>query len=124
MKRKAVEIEEVEELDDGEEVVTNGITINKAALAEVIFERHGIDRHDGKQFVDRFFELIIEHLKRGHVVKLPGLGNFSVRDKNARPGRNLKTGATVLINERRVVNFHPSGTLNARVTENLIKETK
>ena len=124
MKRKAVEIEEVEELDDGEEVVMNGITINKAALAEVIFERHGIDRHDGKQFVDRFFELIIEHLKQGHVVKLPGLGNFSVRDKNARPGRNLKTGATVLINERRVVSFHPSGTLNARVTENLIKEAK
>ena len=53
-------------------------------------------------------------------MKIPGLGNFSVRDKVARPGRNLKTGETVTITERRVVTFHPSGTLNARVTTNLI----
>ena len=123
MKRKPEEFEEIDDADDAadEEIVVGGITVNKAALAEVIFERHGIDRHDGKQFVDRFFALIIEHLKQGHVVKLPGLGNFSVRDKNERPGRNLKTGETVLLNERRVVNFHPSGTLNSRVTDSLIK---
>ena len=53
-------------------------------------------------------------------MKIPGLGNFSVRDKVARPGRNLKTGETVTITERRVVTFHPSGTLNARVTKNLL----
>ncbi|MFU0841634.1 MAG: Integration host factor subunit alpha [Burkholderia sp.] len=106
-----------------EEAVT-GMTVNKAALAEVIYEKHNIDRQSGKQFVDRFFELIVEHLKKGDVVKLPGLGNFSIRDKRARPGRNLKTGTAVEISERRVVNFHPSGTLNARVTENLIKPEK
>ena len=53
-------------------------------------------------------------------MKIPGLGNFSVRDKVARPGRNLKTGETVTITERRVVTFPPSGTLNSRVTTNLI----
>lgn len=100
------------------------LTINKASLAEAIWEEHGIDRRDGKVFVDRFFELIIEELKKGSVVKLPGLGNFTVRDKNARPGRNLKTGDVVMINERRVVNFHPSGTLQGRVTENLVKKMK
>jgi len=100
------------------------LTINKASLAEAIWEEHGIDRREGKVFVDRFFELIIEELKKGSVVKLPGLGNFTVRDKNARPGRNLKTGDVVMINERRVVNFHPSGTLQGRVTENLVKKAE
>ena len=107
-----------------DDMKVNGITVNKAALAELIFEQHGIDRHDGKIFVDKFFEIIIEQLKHGAVVKIPGLGNFSVRDKNARPGRNLKTGESVQIDERRVVNFHPSGTLNARVTKNLIKDAE
>ena len=79
-----------------------------------------IDRPHAKLLVETFFELIVEHLERGDTVKIPGLGNFSVRDKVARPGRNLKTGETVTITERRVVTFHPSGTLNARVTTNLI----
>ena len=114
---------ETEDVVD-EQAEKSCLTINKASLAEAIWEEHGIDRRDGKVFVDRFFELIIEELKKGSVVKLPGLGNFTVRDKNARPGRNLKTGDVVMINERRVVNFHPSGTLQGRVTENLVEKTK
>ena len=75
-------------------------TLNKASIAEALIAQ-------------------IPDLDRPHA-KIPGLGNFSVRDKVARPGRNLKTGETVTITERRVVTFHPSGTLNARVTTNLI----
>ena len=91
-------------------------TLNKASLAEALVDHvAGLDRPHAKLIVETFFELVAEHL-----VKIPGLGNFSVRDKVARPGRNLKTGETVTITERRVVTFHPSGTLNSRVTTNLI----
>lgn len=101
-------------------------TLNKASLAETVLESYpSIDRVRAKMLVEEFFHLISEHLEKGDTVKIPGLGNFSVRDKVARPGRNLKTGETVTITERRVVTFHPSGTLNARVTANLIDdETK
>ena len=98
-------------------------TLNKAGLAEVLMQHFDIDRPTAKGFVEGFFELISEHLVRGDTIKIPGLGNFSVRDKVARPGRNLKTGETVIITERRVVTFHPSGTLNARVTENLVPQS-
>ena len=91
-------------------------TLNKASLAEALVDHvAGLDRPHAKLIVETFFEL-----EKGDTVKIPGLGNFSVRDKVARPGRNLKTGETVTITERRVVTFHPSGTLNSRVTTNLI----
>lgn len=96
-------------------------TLNKASIAEALIAQiPDLDRPHAKLIVETFFELIAEHLEKGDTVKIPGLGNFSVRDKVARPGRNLKTGETVTITERRVVTFHPSGTLNARVTTNLI----
>lgn len=96
-------------------------TLNKASIAEALLEQiPDLDRPHAKLIVESFFELIIEHLEKGDTVKIPGLGNFSGRDKVARPGRNLKTGETVTITERRVVTFHPSGTLNARVTKNLL----
>ena len=96
-------------------------TLNKASLAEALVDHvAGLDRPPAKLIVETFFELVAEHLEKGDTVKIPGLGNFSVRDKGARPGRNLKTGETVTITERRVVTFHPSGTLNSRVTTNLI----
>ena len=90
-------------------------TLNKASIAEALIAQiPELDRPHAKLIVETFFELIAEHLEKGDTVKIPGLGNFSVRDKVARPGRNLT------ITERRVVTFHPSGTLNARVTTNLI----
>ena len=89
-------------------------TLNKASIAEALIAQiPELDRPHAKLIVETFFELIAEHLEKGDTVKIPGLGNFSVRDKVARPGRNLKTGETVTITERRVVTFHPSGTLNA-----------
>lgn len=106
--------------NEQQEAVIHGVTVNKAALVEIIYEKHGIDRQTGKEFVETFFDLIIEYLSQGNTVKLPGLGNFVLRDKKSRPGRNLKTGETVMIDERRVVVFHPSATLTARMTENLL----
>lgn len=106
------------DLDEGTETteVCSGC-LNKAAIADVLYEKYKIDRGNGKCLASQIFELIISHLKEGHTVKLAGLGIFSVRDKTARPGRNLKTGSVVVIEERRVVNFRPSGTLNRRVSD-------
>ena len=98
-------------------------TLNKASLSDALVEHNReLDPQRARLIVDTFIELIAEHLEKGDTVKIPGLGNFSVRDKTARPGRNLKTGETVTIAERRVVSFHPSGTLNNRVTDRLLGE--
>lgn len=103
------------------EPVLNQITLNKAMLADTLAEAvPDIDRQKAKELVEDFFRHLFDHVAAGDTVKIPGLGNFSSRDKVARPGRNLKTGAEVTISARRVVTFHPSGTLNARVTENLL----
>lgn len=103
------------------EPVLNPITLNKAMLAETIAENvPELDRQKAKELVEDFFDHLFSHVSAGDTVKIPGLGNFSSRDKVARPGRNLKTGAEVTISARRVVTFHPSGTLNARVTKNLL----
>ena len=75
--------------------------LNKAAIADVLYEKYKIDRGNGKRLASQIFELIINHLKEGHTVKLAGLGNFSVRDKTARPGRNLKTGSLVVTTRTR-----------------------
>ena len=100
-------------------------TLNKAGLADKIVERiPDLDRPRAKLIVEAFFELLRSNLEEGCTLKIAGVGNFTVRDKVARPGRNLKTGEVVTITERRVVSFHPSGTLNARVTENLLGGSK
>ena len=109
-------------MQDNESICDKEVhTLNKAGLAEAIMDSNpSIDRAHAKFIVEEFFNLIVDRLEQGDTVKIPGLGNFSVRDKVARPGRNLKTGETVTITERRVVTFHPSGTLNSRVTANLL----
>ncbi len=97
-------------------------TINKAHLVERLCVEHNIERTLAKEIVEEFFKIVLEQLRQGNAVKLPGLGNFSVREKSARPGRNLQTGEVVTINARRVVKFQPSGTLIDRVTKNLIQD--
>ena len=62
---------------------------------------------------------IFDHLVQGHMVKLSGLGKFSVRYKAPRPARNPWTGETVMLEERTVVCYQSSDTLNSRITENL-----
>src|SRR5471032_1925379 len=83
-------------------------TLTKAGLAELVFEHVGLNKREAKDMVDAFFAEINDALVRGESVKLAGFGNFQLRDKGSRPGRNPKTGEVVTIAPRRVVTFHPS----------------
>lgn len=83
-------------------------TLTKAELADMLFEKVGINKRDAKVIVESFFEEIRTQLESGSSVKLSGFGNFELRDKPQRPGRNPKTGEEIPITARRVVTFHPS----------------
>ncbi|HET6586707.1 MAG TPA: integration host factor subunit alpha [Oleiagrimonas sp.] len=91
------------------------MTLTKAAMAEQLFIDLGLNKREAKEFVDAFFEAIRESLERGEQVKLSGFGNFDLRDKNQRPGRNPKTGEEIPISARRVVTFRPGQKLKVRV---------
>lgn len=90
-------------------------TLTKAELAELLFERVGLNKREAKDVVDAFFEEIRDSLAGGVEVKLSGFGNFHVRDKPPRPGRNPKTGEVIPIAARRVVTFHASQKLKTAV---------
>lgn len=90
-------------------------TLTKAELTECIFEQVGLNKREAKEIVDAFFAEISAALERGEEVKLSGFGNFQVRDKSSRPGRNPKTGESIPISARRVVTFHASQKLKAAV---------
>jgi integration host factor subunit alpha len=92
-------------------------TLTKAELAEMLFDRVGLNKREAKDIVDTFFEEIRDALTRGEMVKLSGFGNFQVRDKPARPGRNPKTGEIIPIAARRVVTFHASQKLKGAVEQ-------
>lgn len=90
-------------------------TLTKAELSELLFDQVGLNKREAKDLVDAFFEEIRESLTHGNEVKLSGFGNFQVRDKPPRPGRNPKTGEVIPIAARRVVTFHASQKLRAAV---------
>jgi integration host factor subunit alpha len=92
-------------------------TITKAELAEALFEHMGLNKREAKDMVDGFFDEIRLALERGEAVKLSGFGNFQLRDKPQRPGRNPKTGEEIAITARRVVTFHSSQKLKAAVAK-------
>jgi integration host factor subunit alpha len=91
------------------------VALTKAELAEALFEQLGLNKREAKDFVDLFFEEIRASLESGEQVKLSGFGNFELRDKNQRPGRNPKTGEEIPISARRVVTFRPGQKLRLRV---------
>lgn len=91
------------------------MALTKADIADVLFEQLGLNKREAKEFVDLFFEEIRTKLETGEQVKLSGFGNFELRDKNQRPGRNPKTGEEIPISARRVVTFRPGQKLRARV---------
>ncbi len=91
-------------------------TMTKAEIADALFEHLGLNKREAKDMVDGFFEEICQALARGEAVKLSGFGNFQLRDKPTRPGRNPKTGEEIAITARRVVTFHASQKLKATVT--------
>lgn len=83
------------------------MALTKADIAEHLFEKLGINKKDAKDLVEAFFEEIRSALEKGEQVKLSGFGNFDLRDKKERPGRNPKTGEDIPISARRVVTFRP-----------------
>ena len=91
------------------------MALTKARLAETLFEELGLNKREAKELVELFFEEIRNTLASGDDVKLSGFGNFVLRTKNQRPGRNPKTGEEIPISARRVVTFRPGQKLKARV---------
>jgi len=90
-------------------------TLTKAELADLLFERVGLNKREAKDMVEAFFEELRGALEQGDSVKLSGFGNFQLRDKPQRPGRNPKTGEEIPISARRVVTFHASHKLKLTV---------
>ena len=82
--------------------------LTKAHLAELLFEQIGLNKRESKDMVDAFFDLVAARLVDGHDVKISGFGNFQIRTKAARPGRNPRTGELIPIEARRVATFHAS----------------
>ena len=91
------------------------MSLTKAEIADRLFDEVGLNKREAKEFVDAYFEAIRKALERGENVKLSGFGNFQLREKNQRPGRNPKTGEEIPITARRVVTFHPSQKLKTMV---------
>ncbi len=91
------------------------MALTKADMAERLFDELGLNKREAKDLVEIFFEEIRGALESGEQVKLSGFGNFDLRDKNQRPGRNPKTGEEIPISARRVVTFHASQKLKAMV---------
>ncbi|MFM2324979.1 MAG: Integration host factor subunit alpha [Pseudomonadota bacterium] len=90
-------------------------TLTKAQLAEKLFDNIGLNKREAKDMVDAFFDLIAQELVKGNDVKISGFGNFQLRAKSPRPGRNPRTGELISIEARRVVTFHASHKLKAIV---------
>jgi integration host factor subunit alpha len=89
--------------------------LTKAQLAELLFEQIGLNKRESKDMIDAFFELIAGSLVEGDDVKITGFGNFQIRTKAPRPGRNPRTGEPIPIEARRVVTFHASQKLKEMI---------
>ena len=89
--------------------------LTKAQLADLLFEHIGLNKRESKDMVDAFFDLIAQSLIAGEDVKLSGFGNFQIRTKAARPGRNPRTGEAIPFEARRVVTFHASSKLKEQI---------
>ncbi len=90
-------------------------TLTKAELSELLFDRLGLNKRESKDMVEAFFEIVHGTLVQGDDVKLSGFGNFNIRRKAPRPGRNPRTGEAIPIDARNVVTFHASAKLKAIV---------
>ena len=93
-------------------------TLTKANIADMLFEKVGINKREAKEFVDLFYSELRQALISGDSIKLTGFGNFQIRNKSERPGRNPKTGEEIPISARRVITFHPSQKLKEMMQKN------
>ncbi len=92
--------------------------LTKAHLAELLFEQIGLNKRESKDMIDAFYDLISDSLVEGNDVKISGFGNFQIRTKAPRPGRNPRTGEAIPIQARRVVTFHASHKLKDQIQGN------
>jgi len=92
--------------------------LTKAHLAELLFDQIGLNKRESKDMIDSFFDLISDSLVDGEDVKISGFGNFQIRTKAPRPGRNPRTGESIPIEARRVVTFHASHKLKEQIQGN------
>lgn len=99
-------------------------TLTKADLAKHLDEEIGLTNREAKEIVELFFQYISDALEKGKPVKISGFGNFLLRDKDSRPGRNPRTGEEVPVTARRVVTFHVGQKLKARVEKYATKDAQ
>ncbi len=97
------------------------MTLTKGDIVERVCARLQCSRAEGAQLVEAVFDLMKEHLERGEKVKISGFGNFVVREKRPRRGRNPKTGEELIIRGRRVLTFKPSNVLKRAVNHRLVR---
>ncbi|MEM9964928.1 MAG: integration host factor subunit alpha [Asticcacaulis sp.] len=95
--------------------MSKGPTLTRAELFESVHNDLGLPRQECAALVERTLDLVIESLEKGETVKLSGFGVFQVREKNARVGRNPKTGKPAAIDPRKVISFRASQIMKARV---------
>jgi len=95
--------------------------LTKAHLAEILYENIGLNKREAKDMVDAFFELMVQRLMTGTDVKITGFGNFQIRTKKPRPGRNPRTGEAIAIAARRVVTFHASHKLKDQIQDEVLR---
>jgi integration host factor subunit alpha len=93
------------------------MALTKVGIAESLNDKVGLNKREAKEFVELFFEELRLALERGEEIKLSGFGNFELRDKSERPGRNPKTGEDIPITARRVVTFRAGQKLKSRVEQ-------
>ena len=93
--------------------------LTKAQLADLLFEQIGLNKRESKDMIDAFFVLVSDCLVEGSDVKISGFGNFQIRTKAPRPGRNPRTGEAIPIEARRVVTFHASHKLKDQIQQNM-----
>ena len=96
--------------------------LTKAHLAELLFQQIGLKKRESKDMIDAFFDLISSSLVDGDDVRISGFGNFQIRTKAPRPGRNPRTGEAIPIRSRRVVTFHASHKLKDQIQSVLMSE--
>lgn len=91
------------------------MALTKAEIAENLSDTFGFNKRESKDLVEQFYNEMTEVLVKGEQIKLSGFGNFELKDKSARPGRNPRTGEDVPISARRVVTFKPGQKLRAQI---------
>ena len=91
------------------------MALTKADITQSLFDELGLNKREARELVDTYFEEMRQALESGHEIKISGFGNFELRDKTERPGRNPKTGEEIPISARRVVTFKPGQKLKSRV---------